>query len=115
LLFTAIAVFLVPSGHVDDARRLVLAAATAAVAIEAAWLAGMSLRQKEAWERLPTVAAPAAYSVGATLILAIGSGGASRAAAAASIVIAGGRRRHPHGGWYPPEPAAGSSAFSCWP
>ncbi len=89
LLFTAIAVLLVPSGHVDDARRLVLATAIAAVAVEAAWLAGMSLRQAQIWERLPTAAAPAAYSVGAILILAIGSGGASRAAAAASIAIAG--------------------------
>ena len=89
LLFTAIAVLLVPSGHVDDTRRLVLAAATAAVAIEAAWLSGMSLRGENIWERVPTLAAPAAYSVGAILILAIGSGGASHAAAAASIVIAG--------------------------
>jgi hypothetical protein len=89
LFFTAIAVLLVPSGPIDDARRAVLVAAAVAVAVEAAWLTGTSLRPSRLVERLPTLLAPAGYAVGAVAILWINSTAASRAAAAASIAVAG--------------------------
>ena len=88
LFFTAIAVLLVPSSPVDDARRAVLVAAAIAVAIEAAWLTGTSLRQDHLPERLPTLLTPAGYAVGAVVILSISSKDASRAAAATSMAIA---------------------------
>jgi hypothetical protein len=89
LLFTAIAVLLVPPSPVDDARRVALVAAMLAVVVEAAWLTGTSLRQYRLTERLPTLLTPASYAVGAVVILGISSNGASRAAAAAGIAIAG--------------------------
>lgn len=89
LLFTAIAVLLVPPNPVDDARRAVLVAAAIAVAVEAAWLTGTSLRQEDLTERLPTLLTPASYAAGAVVIVHISSTGASRAAAAAGISIAG--------------------------
>jgi hypothetical protein len=89
LFFTAIAVLLVPPSPVDDARRVTLVAATLAVAVEAAWLTGTSLRQHHWTQRLPTLLTPVSYAVGAVVILGISSTGASRAAAAASIAIAG--------------------------
>lgn len=88
LFFTAIAVLLVPSGPVDDARRVVLGAAAIAVTVEAAWLTGTSLRQKLLPDRLPTLLTPTGYAVGAVVILAISSTVASRAAAATSMAIA---------------------------
>jgi hypothetical protein len=89
LLFTAIAVLLVPPSPVDDARRVAMVAATLAVAVEAAWLTGTSLRQQRRTERLPTLLTPAGYAVAAVVILGTSSTGASRAAAAAGIAIAG--------------------------
>jgi len=89
LLFTAIAVLLVPPSPVDDARRVTLVAATLGVAIEAGWLTGTSLRQHRWTDRLPTLLTPVSYAVGAAIILCISSTGASRAAAAAGIAVAG--------------------------
>jgi len=89
LFFTAIAVLLVPPSPVDDARRAVLVAAAIAVAVEAAWLTGTSLRQDHLLERLPTLLTPAGYAIGAIVILYISSTDASRAAAATSMAIAG--------------------------
>jgi len=89
LLFTAIAVLLVPPSPVDNARRVTLVAATFAVAVEAAWLTGTSLRQQRRIERLPTLVTPSGYAIAAVLLLSISSTGASRAAAAAGIAIAG--------------------------
>lgn len=88
LFFTAIAILLVPSGPVDDARRVVLGAAAIAVTVEAAWLTGTSLRQKLWPDRLPTLLTPTGYAAGAVVILAINSTVASRAAAATSMAIA---------------------------
>jgi hypothetical protein len=89
LFFTAIAVLLVPLSPVDDTRRAVLVAATIAVAVEAAWLTGTSLRQNRWFDRLPTVLTPAGYAVGAVVILCLNQTGASRAVAAASMAVAG--------------------------
>jgi hypothetical protein len=89
LLFTAIAVLLIPPSPVDDARRTVLVAAAIGVAVEAAWLTGTSLRQKRLTDRLPTLLTPATYAVAAVVILHTSSTNASRAAAAAGIAIAG--------------------------
>jgi hypothetical protein len=89
LFFTAIAVLLVPPSPVDDARRIVLVAAAIAVAVEAAWLTGTSLRQNQLTDRLPTLLTPTGYAVGAVVILSISSTGASRAAAATSMAVAG--------------------------
>jgi len=89
LLFTAIAVLLVPPSPVDSARRAALAAAVIAVAIEATWLTGISLREKHLRGRLPTLLTPACYAIGAAVILHISPAGGSRAAAATGIVIAG--------------------------
>jgi hypothetical protein len=89
LLFTAIAVLLVPPSPVDDARRVTLVAATLAVAVEAAWLTEASLRQHPWTARLPALLTPVSYALGAAVILGFSSTGASRAAAAASMAIAG--------------------------
>ena len=89
LLFTAIAVLLVPPSPVDSARRAALAAAAVAVAVEAAWLTGTSLRQSRLSGRLPTLLTPPSYAIGAVVILRISSTGGSRAAAAIGIAIAG--------------------------
>ena len=89
LLFTAVAVLLVPPDPVDAARRAVLVAATTAVAVETVWLTGTSLRSARVMERLPTLLTPAAYAAAAFVILIHSPSGASRAAAAASIAIAG--------------------------
>lgn len=89
LFFTAIAVLVVPSSPVDDARRAVLAVAAIAVAVEAAWLTGTSLRQESWLDRLPTLLTPLSYSVGAVVISYISATGAARAAAAISMAIAG--------------------------
>jgi hypothetical protein len=88
LLFTAIAVLLVPSGSVDDARRVVLVIAAIAIAVEAAWLTGSSLRQSGALARLPTFLTPVIYAASAVAILSFGSAYADRDAAAAGIAIA---------------------------
>ncbi|HEX7993801.1 MAG TPA: hypothetical protein VF506_07755 [Streptosporangiaceae bacterium] len=87
LFFTAIAVLLVPSGPVDDARRAVLGAATVAVAVEAAWLTGASMRPRHLTERLPTLLTPTSYAVTAVVIMATSSSNASRVAAAGAIAI----------------------------
>jgi hypothetical protein len=89
LLFTAIAVLLVPSGNVDGARGVTLIAATLAVTLEAAWLTGTSIRQFNWAERLPTLAAPFGYSVAAATTSWVSSTGFSRVAAAAGMAISG--------------------------
>jgi MFS family permease len=90
LLFTSIAVLLVPPSPVDDARRAVILVALVAVAIEAAWLTGTSLRTKQLMARLPVLITPASYAIGAFVILRFTTSAyASQAAAAAGIAIAG--------------------------
>jgi hypothetical protein len=53
LLFTSIAVLLVPPSPVDDERRAVIVVALVAVAIEAAWLTGTSLGELRHWRLRP--------------------------------------------------------------
>jgi len=90
LLFTSIAVLLVPPSPVDDARRAVIVVALIAVAVEAAWLTGTSLRPEQLIARLPVLITPASYAVGAFVILRFTTTTyASQAAAAAGITIAG--------------------------
>ncbi len=90
LLFTSIAVLLVPPSPVDDARRAVIVVALVAVAIEAAWLTGTSLRTERLIARLPVLITPASYAIVAFVILRfITTADASQTAAAAGIAIAG--------------------------
>jgi hypothetical protein len=90
LLFTSIAVLLVPRSPVDDARRAVIVVALVAVAIEAAWLTGTSLRTKQLIARLPVLITPASYAIGAVVVLRFTTKAyPSEAAAAAGIAIAG--------------------------
>jgi hypothetical protein len=90
LLFTSIAVLLVPPSPVDHARRAVIAVALIAVAIEAAWLTGTSLRTKQLIARLPVLITPASYAIVAFVVLRFTTTAyASQAAAAAGIAIAG--------------------------
>jgi hypothetical protein len=89
LFFTSIAVLLVPPSPVDGARRAVIVVALIAVAIEAGWLTGTSLRPKQWIARLPVLITPASYAIGAFVILRFNTTYASQAAAAAGIAIAG--------------------------
>src|SRR3984957_6488150 len=89
LLFTSIAVVLVPSSPVDDTRRVVIVVALIAVAVEAAWLTGTSLRTEGVIARLPVLITPASYAVAAFVILRFTTTSyATQAAAAAGITIA---------------------------
>jgi hypothetical protein len=89
LLFTSIAVLLVPPSPVDGARRAVIVLALAAVSIEAVWLTGSSLRPKQLLVRLPAMLTPASYAMVAFIIVRLTAAYASQAAAAAGIAIAG--------------------------
>jgi hypothetical protein len=89
LLFTAVAVLLVPSSRIDSTRQAALVAAAIAVAVEATWLTWASLTQNQFKERLPTLLTPACYAIGAAVVVHIDATGASRAAAATGITIAG--------------------------
>ena len=90
LLFTSIAVLLVPPSPVDSARRVVIMLALTAVSIEAAWLTGSSLRPKQIAERLPVVLTPASYAIVAFVIVRFTTAAyALQAAAAAAMAIAG--------------------------
>jgi hypothetical protein len=90
MLFTSIAVLVVPPSPVDDARRAVIVVALIAVAIEAAWLTGTSLRTEQLIARLPVLITPASYAVGAFVVVRFTTTAyASQAAVAAGIALAG--------------------------